>query len=189
MASGFIGNNFSNKTGEIHGTTGQVNTKITTTNGKIPTTISATTGQVDTKIITTNGKIPTAIPAITTYQGKTTKDIKVTVDNKTRLIYAELTDSFIKQKGITSIWYDLDPKSENYQWLCYKMYINDKKEITVKVAKLPTFTDLATLETNLTAFINSVKQELENKINKKERAYVKPNDDGDDCFTLCFTRQ
>ena len=163
--SGFIGGG-NNRTGEIHGTSGQVNQGITS-----------------------SGKVPMAVPAITTYQGKTTKDIKVVVDNKTRIIYAELTDSFIKQKGITSIWYDLDSESENYQWLCYKVPSINETEKTIKVAKLPTFTDLATLETNLTAFINSVKQELENKINKKERAFVKENDDGENCFTLCFTKQ
>lgn len=162
--SGFIGGG-NNRTGEIHGTTGQVNTGIKS-----------------------SGKVPVAVPAITTYQGKATKDIKVTVDNKTRIIYAELTDTYLKQKGITKIWYDLAPESPNYQWLCYSIPTNNETEKTVKVAKLPTFTDLNKVVEDITSFINSVEQRLLAKINKKERAYVKENDD-DDYFTLCFTNK
>lgn len=142
---GYIGNFDDSRTGTITGTSGQQNPGITS-----------------------GGKVPIAVPAITTYQGKTTKDIKVSVDNKNRIIYAELTDTFIKQKGITRVWYDLDPESVNYQWLGYTLPVNDESERLVRVVQVPTISDLNQAISNLEETVTEMIQTLNAKINKKQ---------------------
>ena len=125
------------------------------------------------------------IPAITTYKGLTSRTVKIVVNNESRTIYAEILDSILKEKGITNIWYDLNPKSANYQWLCYTLPLDDKSERTVRVAHIPSFDDLDSAVRNLESLINSIEQLLLDKIETKERAYVVENEE--DLYTLVFT--
>ena len=89
--SGFIGNNNNNRTGGIIGTAGKITSEIKS-----------------------GGKVPVAVPAITTYKGGISDTIKLSIDNEKRIIYADLLDSVLKQKGITRVWYDFQTK-----WLYY----------------------------------------------------------------------
>ena len=141
------------------------------------TGIYGTSGKIETPI-KSGGKVPVAVPAITTYKGSTSNTIKVTVDNQNRIIRADILESVLKQKGVSSVWYDAQSK-----WLYYDITSEDKI-ISKKVAQLPNITDFNILTrdvTSLQRLVNSMFDYILNSQISNEK-----NEDGDDCYTLVF---
>lgn len=139
------------------------------------TGIVGTSGQVDAGI-KTSGKVPLVVPAITTYKGGISDTIKVSVDNQNRIIYADLLDSVLKQKGITRVWYDFQTK-----WLYYDIP-TEGEDLSKRVAQLPSITDFNKVTNDITNLQNLVDSMFDYILYRQFS--VEPNEDGDDCYTL-----
>lgn len=141
--------------------------------------IVGTSGQVDAGI-KSSGKVPLAVPAITTYKGGISDTIKVSVDNQNRIIYADLLDSVLKQKGITRVWYDFQTK-----WLYYDIP-TETEDVSRRVAQLPSMSDFNNLTNdvnNLQTLVNSMFDYIINR-----QFIMIENQDTTNCYTLVINK-